>query len=187
MSNRQYEVNFVADLKFKTMKKLILAATIAATVSLSASAKTIVKNDDDSKSISYIVMNQFDAEFSGAKNVTWTLTPTSQKAEFVLNGVKQTAFYSLTGTFLGVTQEVSYSVIPDAAQKDIAADYQGYTVGQVIKFESSDDTSSSFYRAMAMEGPESVAYFVDLKKDDGQEVLVRVNQRGSVFFFKQIK
>ena len=187
MSNRQCGLNFVADLKFKTMKKLILAATIAATLGLSTSAKAVVKNDDDSKSISYVVMNQFDADFSGAKNVTWTLTPTSQKADFILNGEQKTAFYSLTGTFLGVTEQVDYKVIPDAAQKDIAADYQGYTVAQVIKFEASEDNTSSFYRAMAVDAPEQVAYFVDLKKDDGQELLVRVNQRGSVFFFKQVK
>lgn len=168
------------------MKKLILAATLAASVTFSASAAKITKGDDDSKIVSYFVLNQFNSDFNGAQDVVWTITPTSQKADFTIDGTKKTAFYSLTGTYLGVTQEVAYKTVPTAAQKDITEEYAGYTVGQVIKFQASEDNSSSFYRTLAVDAPETTDYFVDLKKGDS-EVLVRVNERGSVYFFKQVK
>ncbi len=177
---------FVSDLKFKTMKKLILAAAFAATFSLTAvAADGGKKYSDDSKNISYFVLNQFNADFSSAENVVWTITPTSQKADFTVEGVKKTAFYSLVGTYLGVTEEVAYKQIPASAKKEIADTYKDYTVGQVIKFQSAE-TDASFYTNLAISQPEALDYFVDLKKADA-EVLVRVSAQGGVYFFKQIK
>jgi opacity protein-like surface antigen len=80
------------DLKFKTMKKLLLAAAFAATFSLTAVAADVNKKYDDSKNISYFVLNQFSADFGDAQNVVWTITPTTQKAEFLANGAKKPLF-----------------------------------------------------------------------------------------------
>jgi len=174
------------DLKFKTMKKLFLAATFAATLSLSAIAADGTKRvNDDVKSISYFVLNQFNADFSDAANVVWTITPTSQKAEFTIDGVKKTAFYSLTGNYLGLTEEVEYVKIPASAQKEIADKYKEYTAGQVIKFESNEAESPVFVN-MAITQSVPVDYFVDLKKN-GSEILVRVSSQGGVYFFKTVK
>jgi len=186
LRNYQLHCIFVSDLKFKTMKKLILAAAFAATFSLSAVAADGGKKfDDDSKNISYYVLNQFNADFRDAESVTWTITPTSQKADFTIDGVKKTAFYNLNGTYLGVTEDILYVKLPTSAQKEIAANYKDYTPGQVIKFVSSDP-EPAFYVNLAIQAPESVDYFVDLKKADS-EVIVRVNTQGSVFAFKTIK
>lgn len=176
---------FVSDLKFKTMKKVILAALFAATVSVSAIAADGGKKYDDSKNISYYVLNQFNADFNNAENVVWTITPTSQKADFTIDGVKKTAFYNLNGTYLGVTEEFDYKRVPASAKKEIADTYKDYTVGQVIKFQSAE-TDMSFYVNLAISQPEAVDYFVDLKKADS-EILVRVSAQGGVYFFKQIK
>jgi opacity protein-like surface antigen len=173
------------DLKFKTMKKLLLAATFAATFSLSAIAADNSKKFDDTKNVSYFVLNQFSADFDGAQNVNWTITPTTQKADFTTDGVKKTAFYSLTGTYLGLTEEVDYKLVPTAAKKQIEEDYKGYKIGQVIKFAASD-AEPAYGAGYAVDQPESLSYFVDLKSVDS-EVLVRVSSRGGVYFFKQIK
>lgn len=174
------------NIKIKTMKKLLLAATFAATFSLSAiAADSGKKYDDDVKNVSYQVLNQFSSDFADAENVSWTITPTSQKADFFVDGVKKTAFYNLLGTYLGLTQEVAYKAIPAPAKKTIAADYKDYTVGQVIKFESADGNSTAT-NAFAVDQPEALDYFVDLKKA-GSEILVRVSAQGSIYFFKQIK
>ena len=172
------------DLKFKTMKKLLIAAAFAATFSLSANAAHSKTYNDDSKNISYFVLNQFSADFGDAQNVSWTITPTTQKAEFTVEGVKKTAFYSLTGTYMGLTEEVNYKQVPAAAKKEIAEAYKGYTIGQVIRFEAnSAETGSTAY---AIDQKDAVSYFVDLKSAEG-EVLVRVSPMGGVYFFKQIK
>lgn len=166
------------------MKKLFITASIAAMFTLGAFAKDGGKKDD-SKNVSYFVLNQFSSDFSSAKDVVWTVTPSTQKADFIEDDVKMTAFYSLTGEFLGTTQEVAIKVLPKSAVAEISDTYKGYTVGQVIKFDSSD-AESSFYRTLAVDQPQATSYFVDLKNADS-EVLVRVTEQGSVYFFKQVK
>ena len=185
LQNLQYRRTFVVDLKFKTMKKLLLAVTLAATFSLSATAADGKKVNDDVKGISYFVLNKFNADFLDAQNVVWTITPTSLKADFTIDDVKKTAFYSLEGNFLGVTQEINYKLLPEAAKKEIASNYKDYTVGQVIKFEA-NNPQPAFFVNLAITEPQSVDYFVDLKKADA-EVLVRVTEQGAVSFFKQVK
>lgn len=167
------------------MKKLLLAVTLAATFSLSAIAADGKKVSDDVKNISYFVLNKFNADFIDAQNVVWTITPTALKADFTIEDVKKTAFYSLTGDYLGLTQDIDYKLIPSAAKKEIAETYKDYTVGQVIKFEA-NNPQPAFYVNLAITQPESVDYFVDLKKGDA-EVLVRVSAQGSVSLFKEVK
>ena len=185
MQNPQHCLTFVVDLKFKTMKKLLLAVTLAATFSFSAIAADGKKVNDDVKGISYFVLNKFNADFLDAQNVVWTITPTSLKADFTIDDVKKTAFYSLEGSFLGVTQEINYKLLPAAAKKEIANSYKDYTVGQVIKFEA-NNPQPAFYVNLAITEPQGVDYFVDLKKADA-EILVRVSEQGAISFFKQVK
>jgi opacity protein-like surface antigen len=169
------------------MKKLLLAAAFAATFSLSAVAAdgVKIKKYDDSKNISYFVLNQFNTDFSSAENVSWTITTTSQKADFTVDGVRQTAFYSLTGTYLGLTEEVEYKKVPSSAKKEIAENYKGYDVTKVIMFQAAE-TPTALYLNNAISQLDAISYFVDLKKDDA-EVLVRVSPQGGVYFFKQVK
>jgi opacity protein-like surface antigen len=167
------------------MKKLLLAAAFAATFSLTAVAADGIRKYDDSKNISYFVLNQFNTDFRDAENVVWTITPSTQKADFTIDGVKKTAFYNLTGTYLGVTEEVDYKQVPAAAKKEIAETYKDYAAAQVIKFQAAE-TPSDFYVNLAITPPDAIDYFVDLKKDTA-EVILRVTAQGSVYFFKQVK
>ena len=173
----QYIRIFVADLKFKTMKKLFITAATAILFSVSAFAATSSTiNITGEENISYTVLNQFNAEFKGAKNAAWTVTTTSQKVKFTLDDVQMTAFYSLTGDFLGTTQDVAYKVIPADAKKEIASKYADYAVSEVIKYQN-DGSNPDI---------DTLAYFVDLKKA-GSEIVVRVTPGESVHFFKTVK
>lgn len=168
------------------MKKLILAITLVATFGLSAIAADGKKVNDDVKNISYYVLNKFNADFIDAQNVVWTITPTSLKADFTIADEKKTAFYSLQGDFLGVTQIIDYKLVPADAQKEIAASYKDYAVGQVIRFETNTPQPAFFVNLGITQPTESVDYFVDLKKTDA-EVMVRVTAQGAVSLFKQVK
>ncbi|RVT97261.1 hypothetical protein EOD41_19040 [Mucilaginibacter limnophilus] len=154
------------------MKKLFIIPVIAGLLSTGLYANAAVKNvkDDDGSRVSYSVINQFKADFRDAKNVTWTITDNCQKAEFILNGVKTTAFYNFSGDFMGTTERVAYSAVSERAQKEIAAKYKGYAVGDVIKLQTTESTQ----------------LFVDLKNDK-EEVLVRVSPTSTVSFFQQVK
>src|ERR1700753_1875485 len=102
------------------MKKLFITAAIATIFSLGAFAK------DGSKkvaNVSYTVVNQFNADFADAQNVTWTVDKNLQRADFTVNDVKMTSFYNMKGEFVGLTQDIDYAVIPAKAKKLIADKY----------------------------------------------------------------
>ena len=168
---------FVSDLKFNNMKKVFITAVTAILFSVSAFAATgSTTINTGEENVSYAVLNKFDNDFKGAKSPAWKVDANCQKVTFILDGVSTTAFYNLTGDFLGTTQDVAYSAIPAADQKEIAAKYQGYTVSTVIKYQNDG----------ANQDVDPLTYFVDLKKD-ASEILLRVTPGESVHFFKTVK
>jgi len=160
------------------MKKIFLTIATAALFSVNVfAADGGKKGNDNSNSVSYGVLQQFSADFSDAQNTVWTVTKNCQKATFIENGSSKTAFYDLSGNFLGLTQVVGYSAIPAKSQKLIADKYKGYTAKNVIVYQANEAINSDI---------DATSYFVDLKNTE-HEILVRVTQSGNLDFFKQVK
>lgn len=158
------------------MKKIFLTIATIGLLGTSVYAADGGKKAEKTTVVSFSVKSEFDSTFSEATNVSWTVTSNVQKATFTLNDVKMTAFYNLQGEYLGVTQDVAYSALDDKAQKQIAAKYADYNVGEVIKLTTADNETNS----------DQTVYFVDLTgKTD--ELLVRVNTSDDVFFFQKVK
>ena len=158
------------------MKKIFLTIATIGLLGTSVYAADGGKKTEKTATVSYAVQNDFASTFSDATDVTWTVTSNTQKATFRSNGIKMTAFYSITGEYLGLTQDVAYSTIAEKAKKEIAAQYAGYDVNEVIKLET-NGANTNFAETV---------YFVDLKSD-AAEVLVRVNQSNDVYFFQKVK
>jgi len=166
------------DLKLKNMKKIFLTFATAALFSVSVfAADGGKKPTDGSANVSYAATQEFTTDFATAQNVTWTVNKNCQKADFEIDGVKKTAFYNLSGDFIGTTQAVDYKVIPAKMQKQIAANFKGFTAASVIKFEANTGYNADV---------DPTTYFVDLKSTS-QELLVKVTAGGDVEFFKQVK
>ena len=160
------------------MKKVILTIATAALFSVTVfAADGGKKGNEASANVSYSVVQEFNTDFAGAQNVTWTVNRNCQKADFIENGAHRTAFYTPAGDFLGVTQTVSYNAIPAKSQKLIADQYKGYTPASVIVYQANEAVNSDI---------DPTSYFVDLKSST-HEVLVRVTNTGSLDFFKQVK
>jgi hypothetical protein len=160
------------------MKKIFLTIATAALFSVTVfAADGGKKTNENSANVSYNVQQEFTADFAGAQNIVWTVTKNVQKADFTVDGVKKTAFYNLSGDFLGTTQTIGYNAIPAKSQKLIAADYKGYTAVNVIVYQANESLNNDI---------DPTSYFVDLKNDK-HEALVRVTGSGSVEFFKQVK
>jgi len=157
------------------MKKIFITTAIAAMFSISAFADGTKKAA--TVSASYAVTSQFNADFADAKNVTWTVNKNFQKADFILNDAKMTAFYNFQGDFVAVTQNVDAKAIPAKAQKEIAEDYKGYAVNEVIVVQNNTELNSA---------ADETAYFVDLKNDT-KEVLVKITPSAHIEFYKQVK
>lgn len=158
------------------MKKIFITIATIGLLGTSVYAADGVKKTEKTAVVAYTVKNQFDATFDDAKDVNWTITNNTQKATFIQNDVKKTAFYNLQGEYLGVTQDVDYRAVGAKAQKAIADKYIGYQVGEVIKLET-NDSAANF---------DQTAYFVDLK-NNAEEILVRVTPSSDVYFFQQVK
>ena len=155
------------------MKKLFITAAIATMFSVTAFADGGKKaKAEGEKNVSYTALNKFSAEFENASNVVWTVTPNTQKVEFVLEGAKFTAFYDLDGEYLGRTQEVSVLLLPEPNRKELAAKYADYTVSHVIQYEN--------------KSAEPLVYFVDLVKA-GKEVVLKAAPNEGLSFFQTIK
>lgn len=174
----QFLVIFVADLKFNKMKKVFLTIATAALLSANVfAADGGKKTNETAVNVSYSVQQAFAADFANATNIVWSVNKNCQKVDFVIDGAKKTAFYNLSGEFLGVTQYADYKAIPAKSQKLIAEQYKGYTPASVIVYQVNENYNSEV---------DPTAYFVDLKSS-AHEVLVRVNNSGNVEFFKQVK
>lgn len=158
------------------MKKIFLTIVTAALFSVSAFAADGGKKIEGA-TVSYSVQQAFSADFANATNTVWTVTKNCQKADFIIDGTKKTAFYNLAGDFLGTTQTTIYKAIPAKSQKMIADNYKGYTAGEVIVYQANEALNNDI---------ESTSYFVDLKSAS-HEILVRVANSGNVEFFKQVK
>jgi len=160
------------------MKKVFLTIATAALLSTSLfAADGGKKSNESAANVSYAVQQEFAADFAGAQNVTWAITKNCQKAIFTIDGVTKTAFYNLSGDFLGTTQVVGYNAIPAKSQKLIADAYKGYTAGDVIVYQTNQEINTEI---------DGTSYFVDLKSAD-HEILVRVTAEGKLDFFKQVK
>jgi hypothetical protein len=157
------------------MKKLFITAAIATLFSASVFADGTKKAN--TVNVSYSVVSQFDADFSNATNIVWTVDNKFQKADFILEGVRTTAFYNHQGEFVALTMDVDAKAIPAAAMKEIAADYKGYTVNEVIVVQNNTAVNPD---------AEENAYFADLKSGD-KEVLVKITPESHIEFYTQVK
>ncbi len=102
------------------------------TVAVNASE---IKKVEDVK-ISSTAKKQFESEFKNAQNVSWTVKGAYQKASFSIENKRTTAFYDLSGEFMGATQFVNYEDLPIDARKQVETSYKGYVVNDVVQVVS---------------------------------------------------
>ncbi|MDB5115066.1 MAG: hypothetical protein JWQ79_558 [Mucilaginibacter sp.] len=158
------------------MKKLFITAAIATMFSVTAFAdggKKAATTASSEKYVTYTALNQFKSDFRSADNVLWTVTANCQKVSFTDNNIDYTAFYSLSGDYLGVTENVDYKTLTAVVKTKIAESYKGYTVKSVIKFTTQSTD-------------EPVVYFVDVATATS-DVVLKVTPFDTVSFFKQVK
>ena len=159
------------------MKKIFLTIATAALFSVSVFAADGGKKSVEAANVSSSVQQEFATDFAGAKDIVWTVTKNVQKADFTVDGAKKTAFYNLSGEFLGTTQVIGYEAIPAKSKQLIATSYPDYTAKDVIVYQANTAVNDSI---------DPTSYFVDLK-NGAHEILVRVTGEGKLDFFKQVK
>ncbi|RFM28899.1 hypothetical protein [Deminuibacter soli] len=143
------------------MKKIILAAIIA--ISLTATAFAGTTNDK--------VSTTFKKAWPAASITSWKVNGMITTISFTVDNLNMQAFYDEEGNFMGTSRPVQLTELPAAAQTTIKDKYQDYTATEAIEMNS---TTAGFN------------YYVSLEKDT-QKLILQVAQDGSVKTFKKLR
>jgi hypothetical protein len=115
------------------MKKIIITLAIAISTLTSFAGEEI--------NVSTQVLNAFNSEFVGAKEVTWTAGSTYYKAAFVFNGQHIYAFYSTKGDLMGLTRYLSSVDLPMNLQSGLKKSYSQYWISDLFEVSNSEGTT----------------------------------------------
>lgn len=143
------------------MKKLFFTALLAVSVVVSAFA---------ADKINSVTVNNFEAAFKKASNVSWITRKDFTKATFVLNSVRMEALYSLDGDLIGTSKGVTLEELPVNAKRNFAKKYNSYTVREAIRFEGNDEG----------------AYYIS-GENEKQSVIFKVSDHNQVSIVKRLK
>ena len=116
------------------MKKIIIMLAVAIS-SLTAFA--------GEENVSSTVLNSFNKQFTGAKEVQWTTTNDYYKAAFVYNGQNVNVFYQLDGGLIAMTRNISSLELPISLQTNLKNNYSKYWISDL--FEVSNNEGTSYY------------------------------------------
>lgn len=113
------------------MKKIILTLAIAVS-SLAAFATE--------ESVSKNVLNSFNKEFTGAREVKWTVSTDYYRAAFLFNDQYITAFYDKNGDLMAMTRNISLLNLPLKLQTELRSDYADYWISDLFELSNADGT-----------------------------------------------
>jgi hypothetical protein len=138
----------------------------------------------EGKDVSKMAKESFIADFGNVPNVKWQRSGTFDEAIFMKDGKEMIANYDIGGKLVGTTKVVTYAEVPASAQQEIKKRYKDYAVSTVLFYDDNEanDTDMVMY---GIQFDDEDNYFVELAKANSK-IVVRVNTRGEVIFFKQL-
>jgi hypothetical protein len=134
--------------------------------------------------VSPISQTNFNADFGAVTNAVWKRSKTFDEVTFVKEGKKETAFYDSDSKLVGSTSVITFDEVPAKGQKEILKKYKDYTTGPVVFFNDNEANETEML-LWGIQFDDEDNYFVELKKAN-EKIIVRVDSKGNVFFFKQL-
>jgi Protein of unknown function (DUF2874). len=128
------------------MKKILVTLAIAFS-SIAAFA--------GEENVSTAVLNAFNREFTGVKNVQWTSSEEFVKASFEFNGQFVNAFYQHNGELIAMTRNISSLELPISLQANLKNQYSGYWISELFEYSTHGGTT----------------YYITLENADSKKVL----------------
>ncbi|MCU0322370.1 MAG: hypothetical protein MUE72_08135 [Chitinophagaceae bacterium] len=149
------------------MKKMIIAALIAVTLTTSSFAA-------DANKVSTVVMNAFITTYGDIENVKWSIGSSFIKAAFTIDGQKQEAFYSFDGKEIATSKPFAFDKLPKNALRKIATKYPfpPYKLKECIEFTDVDEEKN---------------YFISLELENKEKLILKVTPLGSISIFQSTK
>jgi hypothetical protein len=166
MTHHKTNNNYL-NLKFTKMKKMIIAALIAVTLTNSSFAA-------DASKVSTVVMNTFISTYGDVENVKWTIGSSFYKATFTIEEQKQEAFYNFDGKEIATSKPFAFDKLPKNALRKITAKYPfpPYRLKECIEFIDADNEKN---------------YFISLELDSKEKLILKVTPLGSISIFQSTK
>lgn len=147
------------------MKKSLLSALLMMVLSVVAFAK----NDKDKGKERKASVAYYAHELVGADNVTWTKSGKYQKASFVKDGARMTAFYNWQNELIATTQIVDVTELPARAIGNLVKNFPGNKMGEIVRYQNNE-----------------TVYFVNLTNEK-EDFIVKVDAGSNVSYFKRLK
>lgn len=147
------------------MKKSLLSALLMMVLSVVAFAKNDKEKDKEKKSkVAY-----YAHELVGAENVIWTKSGKFQKASFLKDGARMTAFYNWQNELIATTQIVEVTELPAKAIQNLVKNFPGNNMGEIVRYKNNE-----------------TVYFVNLTSEK-EDFIVKIDEANNVSYFKKLK
>jgi hypothetical protein len=134
--------------------------------------------------VNVMAKSSFSSDFGNIPEVKWHRADYFDEAKFMKNGTLMTAYYDFDGKLVGSTQAKTFTDLPAGAQNEIKKRYKDYSIGPVIFFDDSELNSTDMV-IYGRQFDDQDNYFVELEKGT-QKILLRVDMRGIVYYFKDL-
>ncbi|MES2332547.1 MAG: hypothetical protein V4539_23270 [Bacteroidota bacterium] len=121
------------------MKKFLIACLIVVSFATTASAS-------NNANISGKAMAHLEANYSAAKNVSWTVSDNFEKASFTVGNEKVDVYYNEDGDLLGSTKTMAFDKLPKSALEILTSEYTfpDYELTDCIEYTDADNNKNYF-------------------------------------------
>jgi len=140
----------------------------------------LVKKEEELKEPTYMAAQQFSIDFPDATDIHWSKKD-FEKASFMQNGKKLSAFYDFNSKLIGTVSDASFDELPAAAKKHIARYYPGYTPQAVILFDDNESNATDMI-LYDTRFKDADNYFVEMTKG-GKNIVLMVSLPSDVSYF----
>jgi hypothetical protein len=117
------------------------------------------------------VLNNFQKEFVGAKEVAWQKGEEFMKVSFILNEKVFIAYYNEEGEKLALVRNISRLDLPLSLQENLKDSYSQYWITDLFEFNGKDDS----------------AYYITIENADVKITLKSFGMSGWTLYKKSTK
>lgn len=139
----------------------------------------------EGKEVSYQSKQQFASDFGNLPATNWERKRNYDKATFTKDGKEMQAYYDSDASLIGTTTNMTFTDLPDIAQKFINTKYKDYTKNDKILFFDDNELNETDMILYDLQFEDADNYFMELSKNN-KTIVLRIDTSGGVYFFKQL-
>ena len=116
------------------MKQILIIIAFLTAASFSSRA-------NDEHTVNPVVLKSFEKTFTNACDVNWIESGEVYIAEFKFNNQVITAYYSSTGTLMGLKKNILSTQLPVFLEASLKEQYKGYWITDLMEYGNQGETT----------------------------------------------